>query len=126
MGGYNSLCEVLKWQKKALVVPRPGPSTEQRTRAQLFADRGLVAMLDASELSPERMAEELARLSHDDMIPHVGNMPPLDGAQRAASLLVEEVSEFEHEVAGQLLKESSGAHDLGSIEAITRLASGTS
>jgi predicted glycosyltransferase len=127
MGGYNSLCEVLKWQKKALVVPRPGPSTEQRMRAQLFAERGLVRMLDAADLSPERLAGELVGLLHDDMLPNAANVPPLDGAQRAAALLLEEAPRFDHEVAGQLLSEGGNgalAHRLGTAGAISPLATG--
>ena len=45
MAGYNSLCEVLAWRKKALVVPRAGPSAEQRIRSQVFSQRSLVRML---------------------------------------------------------------------------------
>src|SRR5437016_14472687 len=42
MAGYNSLCQVLQLRKKALVVPRSGPSAEQQMRARLFAERGLM------------------------------------------------------------------------------------
>src|SRR5437762_12298828 len=40
MAGYNTLAEVLYLKKKALVIPRSGPSAEQRMRAELFA-RGI-------------------------------------------------------------------------------------
>jgi predicted glycosyltransferase len=89
MGGYNSLCEVLKWHKKALVVPRPGPSTEQSTRTTLLAERGLVRSLEYSDLRPERLAVELLALLRDDGIPHVDAAPALDGASRAADVLLE-------------------------------------
>src|SRR5439155_22808958 len=42
MAGYNTLSEVLSLGKKALIVPRPGPSAEQTMRARLFAERGLI------------------------------------------------------------------------------------
>ncbi len=42
MGGYNSLSEALRLNKKTLVIPRSGPSAEQEMRAKLFAERGLV------------------------------------------------------------------------------------
>jgi predicted glycosyltransferase len=102
MGGYNSLCEILKWQKKALVVPRAGPSTEQRTRSLLFAERGLVRMLDSAELNPGRLADELVRLLEDETVPNPANAPLLDGAQRAARLLMQEPS-VEEAVAEELL-----------------------
>jgi predicted glycosyltransferase len=88
MAGYNSLCEVLAWRKKALVVPRAGPSAEQRIRSQVFSQRHLVRMLDPDHLTPERLAQELMQLLAADNIPNPDNIPPLDGAQQAAMVLV--------------------------------------
>jgi len=87
MGGYNSLCEALRARKRALVVPRRGPSAEQRMRSRLFAERSLIRTLDPRDLTPDALAEELARLLHDDGIPDVAGLPPMDGAQRASVLL---------------------------------------
>ena len=89
MAGYNSLCEVLAWGKKSLVVPRSGPSAEQRIRTTVFAKRELVRMLDPDELSPERMADGIRKLLVDEGLPNEANVPPLDGAKRAAALLLE-------------------------------------
>ena len=88
MGGYNSLCEVLRWRRKALVVPRRAPSAEQRMRARLFAARGLMRMLDPDDLTPQRLADELVALLSEDGFPDESNIPPLDGARRAAQLLL--------------------------------------
>ncbi|MBI1893914.1 MAG: hypothetical protein HYS14_07385 [Candidatus Rokubacteria bacterium] len=88
MAGYNSLCEVLKWRKRALVVPRPGPSAEQRIRSQLFSQRRLVRVVDPADLTAERLAEELVRLLADDDMPQPANIPPLDGARQATKLLL--------------------------------------
>ncbi len=88
MGGYNSLVEVLQWRKKALVVPRRAPSAEQELRSRLFADRGLVRMLDPEMLSAETLSDALLSLLHDDGVPVASNVPPLDGAPRAAALLL--------------------------------------
>jgi predicted glycosyltransferase len=88
MGGYNSLVEVLQWRKKALVVPRRAPSAEQQLRSRLFADRGLVRMLDPEQLSPVRLGDALLALLEDDAVPLASNVPPLDGARRAAALLL--------------------------------------
>lgn len=88
MGGYNSLCEVVDARKKALVVPRRGPSEEQRIRSRLFAARGLVRTLDADELEPRRLAAELAQMLDNDALPDRTAQPPLDGAQRAAEVLL--------------------------------------
>lgn len=92
LAGYNSLCEVLQWRKKALVVPRSGPSLEQRTRSELFAQRSLVRVLDPGDLTPERLAREVVALAADDRVPAPGNLPPLDGAPRAAEMLLDGVA----------------------------------
>jgi predicted glycosyltransferase len=88
MAGYNSLCEVLALRKKALVIPRSGPSAEQRIRSQIFSQQHLIRMLDPDHLTPERLAHELMQLLTDDNIPNPANIPPLDGAQRAAMQLL--------------------------------------
>ena len=79
MAGYNSLCEVLALRKKALVIPRSGPSAEQRIRSQIFSQQRLIRMLDPDHLAPERLAHELMQLLTDDNIPNPANIPPLDG-----------------------------------------------
>jgi predicted glycosyltransferase len=88
MGGYNSLVEVLQWRKKALVVPRRAPSAEQQLRSRLFADRGLVRLLNPDALSAENLSAALVSLLDDETVPVVANVPPLDGARRAAALLL--------------------------------------
>ncbi len=56
MGGYNTVCEVLSHQKRALVVPRVTPRREQIIRAERFAARGLLDMLHPDDLSPEALS----------------------------------------------------------------------
>lgn len=88
MAGYNSLCELVARGKKALVVPRSGPSLEQRTRSRLFADRGLIRLLDPDHLTPERLRRDIGRLLDEEGIPDTRQVPLLDGAARAAVALV--------------------------------------
>ena len=45
MGGYNTFCEVLSLDKRALIVPRTKPRLEQFIRASRAAELGLVSML---------------------------------------------------------------------------------
>lgn len=89
MAGYNSMCEVLSLRRKALVIPRPGPSAEQRIRTRLFTERQLIHSLDPDDLTPERLAASLIGLLADDVVPNIAAMPPLDGAERAAEALLE-------------------------------------
>jgi predicted glycosyltransferase len=51
MCGYNTTMEILRSKTPAVLIPRSGPSAEQRTRARLFAERGWVGLVDPEELS---------------------------------------------------------------------------
>ncbi|HLW99169.1 MAG TPA: glycosyltransferase [Candidatus Acidoferrales bacterium] len=89
MAGYNTLSEVLSLRKRALVVPRNGPSEEQRMRAGLFARRGLLEMLDPRDLTPEVLAKRL-KLALQNEDPSVrGQAIEMNGAGRAAGRLLE-------------------------------------
>lgn len=46
MGGYNTFCEVLSFDKRAVIVPRTTPRLEQWIRASRAEEMGLVRMLD--------------------------------------------------------------------------------
>jgi predicted glycosyltransferase len=89
MAGYNSLCEVLRWRKKALVVPRPGPSAEQQIRSSLFSRRNLIRLLAPESLTPHRLAADLTQLLADETVPDPAGIPALDGARRTARALLE-------------------------------------
>jgi predicted glycosyltransferase len=56
MAGYNTVSEILRLRKRAILVPRLGPSAEQRMRATIFSQRGLVTAIDPRELSAQRLA----------------------------------------------------------------------
>ncbi|MFQ5628169.1 MAG: glycosyltransferase family protein [bacterium] len=56
-GGYNTLCEIMSYRKKAIVVPNGGAFNEHIARAELFEKNGLIQLLPPRELSPERLGE---------------------------------------------------------------------
>ena len=63
MGGYNTYCEILSFDKPALIVPRVQPREEQLIRATRATELGLVDMLLPDESSdPMKMADALRRL----------------------------------------------------------------
>jgi predicted glycosyltransferase len=105
LGGYNSLCEVMKWHKKALVVPRPGPSAEQQTRSRLFAARGLARMLHPTDLTAESLTKEVIALMQDPGTPNLAHIPPLDGAERAADAIL---NGAEHQDTALAILEGNG------------------
>lgn len=78
LGGYNSLREIVQRQKKALIVPY-NRSSEQRLRAQVFQDLGMLRLLFLEDLTPERLAEELIKLHQDDNLPNPANLPDFNG-----------------------------------------------
>ena len=56
MGGYNTICEIMAYHKRALIVPRVEPRTEQLIRADRFARRGLLDVLHPDDLRPEALS----------------------------------------------------------------------
>jgi predicted glycosyltransferase len=79
MAGYNTLSEILRFRKRAIIVPRAGPSAEQRMRATLFQQRGLITMVDPLELSPPRLAVEVADVLTAKAPPSWAGLPALHG-----------------------------------------------
>jgi len=64
MGGYNTFCEILTLDKRAIIVPRKKPRMEQYIRATRAQELGLVTMLtDEEDRDPERMASALCGLA---------------------------------------------------------------
>ncbi len=63
MGGYNTFCEILSLDKRALIVPRTVPRLEQHIRASRASELGLVHMLDGSGTrDADLMAEAICAL----------------------------------------------------------------
>ncbi|ASY65625.1 hypothetical protein SJ05684_b46430 (plasmid) [Sinorhizobium sojae CCBAU 05684] len=65
MGGYNTYCEILSFDKPALIVPRLVPREEQLIRAQRASALGLVDMLLPQESEdPMRFAAAIKALPY--------------------------------------------------------------
>jgi predicted glycosyltransferase len=94
MGGYNTLCEVLSFEKRALIVPRIEPRQEQLVRARRLRNLGLVDVLHPDELSPKALAAWLAR----DLQPprDVGLRVNVNGAVNLPRMLEEELTNHTH------------------------------
>jgi predicted glycosyltransferase len=65
MGGYNTFCEILSFDKRALIVPRTRPRLEQHIRAVRTERLGLVRMVSSIDepCTPVRMAQALHSLT---------------------------------------------------------------
>jgi len=92
MAGYNSLYQLLRLRKKELVVPRPGPSAEQKTRARIFAERGLVDVLYPGKFSLKEMADKLIEDLERTDYPLYDPTIETNGGRKAAIRLAEHLA----------------------------------
>jgi predicted glycosyltransferase len=93
MAGYNTMSEILRFRKRAIIVPRNGPSAEQRMRASIFQERGLVTMIDPLELTPARMASEVVHSMNGSTALSWGGMPTLHGITTVKNTLLDWLDE---------------------------------
>src|SRR3982751_5242981 len=88
MGGYNTFCEVISLDKRALIVPRTEPRLEQYIRASRAAKLGLVSMLkDDGTYDPAVMAAALRGLPRQNRPSEVVVPGLLDGLPNVSRLV---------------------------------------
>ncbi|MFV2033181.1 MAG: glycosyltransferase family protein [Gammaproteobacteria bacterium] len=88
MGGYNTFCEILSLDKRALIVPRSVPRQEQLIRASRAVNLGLASMLDPNrERDPQIMATALYRLPEQKLPSTHEIQGLLDGHTNIAELI---------------------------------------
>lgn len=88
MGGYNTFCEILSFDKRALLVPRSHPRREQLIRALRASELGIVDMLDPESASnPRLMAEALRRLPERPLPSSLSSRLDLDGLETITELV---------------------------------------
>ena len=64
MGGYNTFCEILSFDKPGIIVPRTKPRLEQFIRARRAQELGLLSMLNEDGArDAQRMATALRQLT---------------------------------------------------------------
>jgi predicted glycosyltransferase len=87
MAGYNTTAEILSLPARALLVPREGPSAEQRMRVSRFGERGWIRWLAPESLTPEALAAAMvAALAAPARV--VSEAPDLRGRESAARYLL--------------------------------------
>jgi predicted glycosyltransferase len=85
MGGYNTIYEVLSFEKHALVVPRSKPRHEQQIRAERLRDLGLLHVMQPDRVNPRALSDWLAL--NLGPTPRVRDRIDLQGAVRLTGLL---------------------------------------
>jgi predicted glycosyltransferase len=92
MGGYNTIAEALSRGTPTVCVPRIIPRTEQLIRAEAFSRLGLMHYVHPERLTGESLREEVRASLQDsrtDLRARAHARLGFDGAQRAATLLLE-------------------------------------
>ncbi|WP_345819833.1 glycosyltransferase [Methylobacterium fujisawaense] len=85
MGGYNTFCEILSFDRRAILVPRTEPRREQAIRALAAERLGLARVLmEAEGRTPGRMAAALRDLPEQDPPSRVLVPGLLDGLDAVA------------------------------------------
>ena len=89
LAGYNTVCELLSFAHRAILVPRAEPVQEQLIRARLLAAKGYFDLIEPEDLKPDILiARVLSALKPTPTV-----VPPLDldglprVVQRTAELL---------------------------------------
>jgi predicted glycosyltransferase len=104
MGGYNTYCEILSFDKPALIVPRVKPREEQLIRARRAAELGLIEMLLPEE------AEDSQRFANALEV-----LPARPGPSQSHPHLTLEGLPHISEIVAELL-DRRGGHHLSVIE----------
>ena len=87
MGGYNTFCEILSLNKRAVIVPRTVPRMEQYIRAARAQELGLVSMLvEDGRHDPRMMATALRQLPQQKLPAEVVVPGLLDGGTNLCRL----------------------------------------
>ena len=85
MGGYNTFCDILSYDKRAIIVPRTHPRLEQLIRAARAQKLGLVSMLHPKQADdPQLMADALRQLPLQSLPSEVDQPGLLEGLEYIA------------------------------------------
>lgn len=94
MAGYNTVCELISFSQRAVLVPRAKPVLEQLIRAQKFAELGFFDYVEPDQLTPQILMDKVLDAVQQGPInmPYVdlGGLPRI--RERVHSLLAELVS----------------------------------
>jgi predicted glycosyltransferase len=91
MGGYNTFCEIMSFDKRALLVPRSKPRREQLLRAERAARLGLLTYLDGDGA---REASQMVRAINALPDQPVPSMSGIDRMLHGLETIAERVHEL--------------------------------
>jgi predicted glycosyltransferase len=94
MGGYNTISEVLSFEKHALVVPRVKPRLEQYIRAVRLKNLDMIDILHPDKLNPNTLSDWMARDVKKDL--SLRNKIDMNGLKRLPGMLTELLKTSSH------------------------------
>lgn len=121
MGGYNTFCEILSFDKRAIIVPRTKPRLEQFIRARAARNIGLVEMLDADGekgRDPQAMATALRQLPQQGLPSDVVVPGLLDGLGNVWRLVAKQLMNPHRGPARLEAEEAAEPRDAGDSPAV--------
>ncbi len=93
MGGYNTFCEILSFDKKAVIVPRTRPRLEQFIRASRAQELGLVRMLlDDGKRDVHVMATAIRNITQQGLPSEIVLPGLLDGLTNVNKLTMQHIA----------------------------------
>ena len=122
MGGYNTFCEILSFDKRAIIVPRTKPRLEQFIRARAARNIGLVEMLDADGekgRDPQAMATALRQLPQQGLPSDVVVPGLLDGLGNVWRLVAKQLMNPHRGPARLEAEEAAEPRDAGDSPAVS-------
>ena len=80
MAGYNTVCDILSYGRRSVLVPRAGPSKEQSLRAERLREWGVAEVVRPDELHADGLADAI-----ENVLERPASSPPvpLAGLKRA-------------------------------------------
>lgn len=110
MGGYNTFCEILSMDKRALIIPRTIPRLEQYIRSTRAAETGLIGVLIDDDIrSPETMLTALRQLAQQKKPSEViipGLLDGLTNLNRLVRLRFKAVDKRKSETVSNILSKA--------------------
>jgi predicted glycosyltransferase len=94
MGGYNTVCEVIAFEKPALVVPRISPRREQIVRAERLAALDIIDMLHPDLLDADSLSRGISRLARRSGTSLRGNLD-MNAAKRVPEFFLDQIRQLE-------------------------------
>jgi predicted glycosyltransferase len=94
MGGYNTVCEILSFGKRALIVPRMNKAPEQAIRAERLNRLGLVGFLPCEKLDSQLLTDWLAQTDSSQL--NAREWIDLNGLERIPPLMKELLASLCH------------------------------